>query len=421
MKIKKDGHLVEPLDPNVDAKSQKIPKKKQTGSEQSSRKRPRSESDPKDGNEGNLPSAVETSRKGKGKVTESSHHPDVDTNVDIPAEDRRTLKIGMTASRLEMDPPLWTPTGQTFGREHHAHKNQHLASLEEDLTHAKLEEEKLKATIEALEKKKSEMNARVTLMERKDFYDLLEAKMKGFQIANHPGTIGGFENLNLTITKKWVEIPTLNLEEFEKCPTNFSNFVQGHRTLQDEVDRMGIDVCYQSLLDALKVATRTLPNSLAVFEYMRSIFDSYVNPNNDPNVQPLVKGLDADDFSVHKFFGLQDPTSLDDVQASPDFEEDLRTIERLRLQAKVRNLEAEPQWVTRSTRVRLDYEPTILPDVPPTDNLTCPVTLDLSVDAREDPSSPPPSQIVPVLALVDLTQYASSPENKGLEDQGWPC
>ncbi|KAL2641665.1 hypothetical protein R1flu_009252 [Riccia fluitans] len=199
------------------------------------------------------------------------------------------------------------------------------------------------------------------------------------------------------------------------------SFVRGHRTLQDEVDRMGIDVCYQSLLDALKAATGTLPNSLVVFEYMRSIFDSYVNPNNDPNVQPLVKGLEADDFSVDKFFGLQDPTSPDDVQANPDFEEDLRTNERLRLQAEVRNLWAEPQRVTRSTRVRLDYEPTILPDVPPTDNPTRPITLDLSVDVREDPSSPAPSQIVPVPALVDLTQYASSPENEGSEDQGWPC
>ncbi|KAL2624029.1 hypothetical protein R1flu_008274 [Riccia fluitans] len=310
-----------------------------------------------------------------------------------------------------MDPPLSTPIGQTSGRgsnhipvgdttkeapptssklpsdgileesvnqmttvlsniiEHHARQNQHLASLEEDLAHAKLEEEKLKATIEALEKEKSEMNARVALMERKDLYDLLEAKMEGFQIANHPGTIGGFENLNLTITKKWVDIPTLNLEEFEKC----------------------------------LVAAGTLPNSLVVFEYMQNIFDSYVNPNNDPNVQPLVKGLDADDFSMDKFFNLQDPTSSDDVQASPDFEEDLRMNEHLRLQAEVRNLRAEPQRVTRSTRVRLDYEPTILPDVPPMDNQTRPVTLDLSIDAREDPSSPPPSQIVPVPALVDLT------------------
>ncbi|KAL2644316.1 hypothetical protein R1flu_011903 [Riccia fluitans] len=245
MKIKKDGHLVEPLDPDVGAKSKKIPKKKQTGSEQPSRKRPRSESDFKDGNEGNLPSAVETSRKGKGKITESSHRPDVDIYVDISAKERRTLKIGMMASRLEK--LRWihlSTTGQTSGRgsnhiptddttqevrntssklpsdgileqsicqmtimlsnivEHHGRANQRLASLEEDLAHAKLEEEKLKATIQALEKEKSEMNARVTLMERKDLYDLLEAKMEGFQIANHPGTIGGFKYLNLTITKK---------------------------------------------------------------------------------------------------------------------------------------------------------------------------------------------------------------------------
>ncbi|KAL2629709.1 hypothetical protein R1flu_014395 [Riccia fluitans] len=106
------------------------------------------------------------------------------------------------------------------------------------------------------------------------------------------------------------------------------------------------------------------------------------------HVQPLVKGLDADDFFVEKFFGLQDPTSLDDVQASPDFE-DLRTNEHPRLRAEVRNLKQRPQRLTRSTRVRLDYGPTILPDVPPTDNSACPVTLDLIVDAREDPSSLP--------------------------------
>ncbi|KAL2609424.1 hypothetical protein R1flu_027997 [Riccia fluitans] len=273
----------------------------------------------------------------------------------------------MTASHLEMDPPLSTPTRQTSNRgsnhipaddttkevpptssklpsdgimeesfsqmttmlsnilQCHGHANQHLASLEEDLAHTKLEEEKLKATIEALEKEKSEMNTKVALMERKDLYDLLEAKMEGFQIANHPGTIGGFENLNLIITKKWVEIPTLNLEEFEKCSADYPDFVRGHRTFQDEVDRMGIDVCFQSLLKALKATIGTLPNSLVVFEYMRSIFDSYVNPTNDPNVQPFVKGLDADDFSVDKFYGLQDPTTQDDAQASSDFEEDLRT------------------------------------------------------------------------------------------------
>ncbi|KAL2623712.1 hypothetical protein R1flu_003917 [Riccia fluitans] len=196
--------------------------------------------------------------------------------------------------------------------EHHGRANQRVASLEEDLVHARREKEKLKATIQALEREKSEINARVALIERKDLYELLEAKMGGFQIANHPKTIGGFENLNLTITWKWMEIPMLNLEEFEKYHT-------------------GIEELYSFLCEGLKTIAETLPNSLAIFEYMRNIFDSYINPTNDPNVQPLVKGLAADDFSLDKFFGLQDPISPDDVQASPDFEEDLTTNERLRL------------------------------------------------------------------------------------------
>ncbi|KAL2636048.1 hypothetical protein R1flu_007527 [Riccia fluitans] len=209
--------------------------------------------------------------------------------------------------------------------EHHGHANQHLAFLEEDLVHARREEEKLKAAIEALEREESEMKAKVALMERKDLYELLQAKMEGFQIANHPRMIGGFENLNLTIMRKWVEIPTFNLEEFEKCLADYPE------------------------------------------DWMRMI-----SP-----------------WTSSKFFHLQDPTSLeDDVQAGPDFEEDLTINERLRLRAESRNLMAEPQQLTRSTRVCLEYEPTILFDVPPTHNLALPVTLDLIVDARKDPSSP---------------------------------
>ncbi|KAL2624174.1 hypothetical protein R1flu_008419 [Riccia fluitans] len=106
----------------------------------------------------------------------------------------------------------------------HQRANQHLASLEEDLVHARREEEKLKAMIQVLEREKCKMNVKAALMERKDLYDLLEVKMEGFQIANHLGMIGGFENLNLTITQKWVEIPALNLKDFEKCLTDYPEY-----------------------------------------------------------------------------------------------------------------------------------------------------------------------------------------------------
>ncbi|KAL2607992.1 hypothetical protein R1flu_026565 [Riccia fluitans] len=63
---------------------------------------------------------VETSQE-KEKVIESSHLP----NVNIAAEDRRRLKIGPKANRLEMDPPLSTPTGKTSSR-----GNNHIASCD---------------------------------------------------------------------------------------------------------------------------------------------------------------------------------------------------------------------------------------------------------------------------------------------------
>ncbi|KAL2653501.1 hypothetical protein R1flu_021629 [Riccia fluitans] len=65
------------------------------------------------------------------------------------------------------------------------------------------------------------MNAKVALMERKRPLRFVGSQDGRLSDSQPSGTIRGFENLNLTITKKWVEIPTLNLEEFEKCPANF--------------------------------------------------------------------------------------------------------------------------------------------------------------------------------------------------------
>ncbi|KAL2610271.1 hypothetical protein R1flu_028844 [Riccia fluitans] len=324
MRIKKDGHLVELLDLDVDAKFQKTPKKKQTGSEQPSQKRPRSSSTPRMATKKiSLPrgfSAVEISRKGKENVTKSLHCLDVDTDVDIPAEERRMLKIGTTASRLEMDPPLSTPTRQIFGRgsnhipagdtikevpptssklpfdgimeefvsqmttmlsnilEHHGRANQCLASLEEDLAHAKLEEEKLKATIEALEKEKSEMNARVALMERKDLYDLFDGRKEDGRLSNSQ--------------------PSRNDWRFQKPQPHDHQKMGG----DPHVELGGVRKMSHGLSESLSICRVSLtPTSI---------------PPTIQLVQPLVKRLDADDFSVDKFFGLQDPTTSDDAQQS---------------------------------------------------------------------------------------------------------
>ncbi|KAL3683368.1 hypothetical protein R1sor_001390 [Riccia sorocarpa] len=53
------------------------------------------------------------------------------------------------------------------------------ASLEDQLAQVKKEEEVLKAKISDLEEEKRLMNERVAMMEKKDLYELLEAKMQG--------------------------------------------------------------------------------------------------------------------------------------------------------------------------------------------------------------------------------------------------
>ncbi|KAL3692343.1 hypothetical protein R1sor_005995 [Riccia sorocarpa] len=164
---------------------------------------------------------------------------------------------------------------------------------------------------------------------------------------------------------------------------------------------------------------------------MTDVFDSYVNPDNDPDVRPLVTGLDAEDFSVEKIPGAAVALTPDDD--GPDYKTSLSERQRLKIQSDLLATVAEPQRMTRSTRTRLEYEPVLLSMFPPTkhdivgDTCDTPtpsppssIPIDLTEDGLDGSSSPPPSQIVPTNAFVDLSQYISSLENNGSKDLGWP-
>ncbi|KAL3681769.1 hypothetical protein R1sor_024725 [Riccia sorocarpa] len=449
------------------------------------------------------------------------------------------------------------------------------ASLEDQLAQAKKEEEVLKAKILDLEKEKRLMNERVAMMEKKDLYELLEAKMQGYQIANHPSVVGDFENLNLTITRKWTGIPTLDLDKFEKCPSDYPvfapfaegwdgwkencplcvhplgflpnintgvckhmfhfncfwkyastrricptcrsalpdstyeffctifipkvvesidpntgekevmdekvnaeeleagrgrhiirndvdvlndnesrrfallevnkalklwrgdvvlpgvSFVTRHRSVDCEVDRNGIELLYKNICNSFKTRAENLPKSNSWEEYMTDVFDSYVNPDNDPDVRPLVAGLDAEDFSAEKIPSAAVALTPDDD--GPDYETSLSERQRLKIQSDLLATAAEPQRMTRSTCTRLEYEPVLLSTSPPTKHdimegmsdtpTSSPpssIPIDLTNDGLDGSSSPLPSQIVPTKAFVDLVQYISSLENNGSKDLGWP-
>ncbi|KAL3702260.1 hypothetical protein R1sor_020282 [Riccia sorocarpa] len=589
-----------PVDPDEANKSQKH-KKKPAATQERAPKRPKSEPKPKTSEP---PVVAEEqggtfSRKGKEKVDGFPTQPPVDT----VAEERLMTKLAVKASRLDsfVDPSLPTPTGQTSGcgsnqmcaadftaqvnqnfgnlpcegqmtqsmsnmastlsmaMEEHTHVWKFWASLEVQLAQAKKEEEVLKAKILVLEKEKRLMNERVAMMEKKDLYELLDAKMQGYQIANHPGAVGDFENLNLTITLKWTGIPTVDLDKFEKCPSDYPvsapfaegwdgwkencplcvhplgflpsintgvckhmfhfncfwkyastrricpecrtalpdstyeffctifipegvesidpntgekevmdeevddeeleagrgrpiirndvdvlndnklrrfallevnkalklwrgdvvlpgvSFVTGHRSVDCEVDRNGIELLYKNICNSFKATAENLPKSNSWKEYMTDVFDSYVNPDDDPDVRPLVAELDAEDFSVEKIPGATVALTPDDD--GPDYETSLSERQRLKIQSDLLATAAEPHRMTRSTRTRLEYEPILLSTSPPTkheivggtsDTPTpsppSSIPIDLTNDGL-DGSSPPPSQIVPTNAFVDLAQY----------------
>ncbi|KAL3697932.1 hypothetical protein R1sor_012008 [Riccia sorocarpa] len=130
---------------------------------------------------------------------------------------------------------------------------------------------------------------------------------------------------------------------------------------------------------------------------MTDVFDSYVNLGNDPDVCPLVAGVDVDDFSIEKISGVAVSLTPDD--GGPDFEEFLSDASDCKFSPTF-----SPWQMDRSNQAIIPSPPSSIP-------------IDLTNDGLDDPFSPSRSQIVLVDALVDLTQYISSLENKGSKDQ----
>ncbi|KAL3691354.1 hypothetical protein R1sor_005005 [Riccia sorocarpa] len=99
------------------------------------------------------------------------------------------------------------------------------ASMEERLAKIQKENLALKNKVHTLEDEKQQMSDRVALMGKPDLYELLGAKMEGFQLQSHVGTVVDFQNLVRTTTQKWTGIPSLNLERFRQCPDEYPDFV----------------------------------------------------------------------------------------------------------------------------------------------------------------------------------------------------
>ncbi|KAL3687019.1 hypothetical protein R1sor_013328 [Riccia sorocarpa] len=264
MRVRMDGRLVETMDPDEMEKSQK--------SNRSRKRKRRLASETKDGvateaTGGSIvaiESVVERSQKGKEKVFEASAEPD--------SMEDKMMKRALKISRADQykQPTIATPTGETSGRgsnqpltsdvpvddrtgsntmpsirvleesasnlatntmshmtlvmEERKRVQRLQASMEECLAKIQKENLALKNKVHTLEDEKQQMSDRVALMGKPDLYELLGAKMEGFQLQSHAGTVVDFQNLVLTTIQKWTGIPSLNLERFRQCPDEYPDF-----------------------------------------------------------------------------------------------------------------------------------------------------------------------------------------------------
>ncbi|KAL3675894.1 hypothetical protein R1sor_025842 [Riccia sorocarpa] len=151
MKVKMDGRLVEPVDPDEVDKSQKL-KKKPASTQEGAPKRPKSE--PKSKTSEPLVVTEEQggtfSRKGKKKVDGFPTQPPVDT----VAEERLMIKLAVKARQMTQSMSYMAST-LSMAMEEHSRVWKFWASLEDQLAQAKKEEEVLKAKILDLKKRKT--------------------------------------------------------------------------------------------------------------------------------------------------------------------------------------------------------------------------------------------------------------------------
>ncbi|KAL3696302.1 hypothetical protein R1sor_010378 [Riccia sorocarpa] len=133
------------------------------------------------------------------------------------------------------------------------------------------------------------MNARMAAMGRKDLHEVLKAKLQRFHIKNHLAAIAYFYDINLTCTiannDRKVVFTELNKALHlwgQDILLHGMSFITGYRTLKSKIDKEGVDVSYEIISEWLKHAVVGHQKPHAFYEHMKSIFDSYVNLENDP-------------------------------------------------------------------------------------------------------------------------------------------
>ncbi|KAL2622703.1 hypothetical protein R1flu_002908 [Riccia fluitans] len=112
------------------------------------------------------------------------------------------------------------------------------------------------------------------------------------------------------------------------------------RVKELEAKKAGIETSYLSICNDFKLVAASHHSPQLFYKHLKSIFDSYVNLDNNPDVQPLVKGFDAEDFDVDAFLGTNMGGRKEEM--TPDFLDGLSVHDARRLESKIENIHGEP-------------------------------------------------------------------------------
>ncbi|KAL3694863.1 hypothetical protein R1sor_008514 [Riccia sorocarpa] len=141
-------------------------------------------------------------------------------------------------------------------------------------------------------------------------------------------------------------------------------FWVGFEKWSDDLTREAAEETYNSIMDEFRASVSHCSAHEHLFNQMKSVFDSYVNPSDKSDVQPLIAGLDRPELDANEFL-RQVQHANSDYEVTPsrqthtDYLEEIgdRTQARLRRETSIRGNEPTTRAQSRRLFVQAE-EPT---------------------------------------------------------------
>ncbi|KAL3676084.1 hypothetical protein R1sor_026032 [Riccia sorocarpa] len=222
------------------------------------------------------------------------------------------------------------------------------------------------------------MSERALMMERPDLYELLESKMyeffctifvpEGSKVINRDTGLQDVENSNPhpdelhagrggLVAVNEVDVAARNEDKIhlmtevskalrrwrDKSNICGQTFWVGFEKWSDDLTREAAEETYNSIMDAFRASVSHRSAHEHLFDQMKSVFDSYVNPLDKLDIQPLIAGLDRPELDANEFL-QQVQHANSDYEVTPsrqthtDYLEEIgdRTQARLRRETSIR-------------------------------------------------------------------------------------